>query len=361
MAEASNVNRRQFLSAAASVAGGALGIALPETAKSNGARIPAPVKDLPVEGHLPPLKHALGWLNSPPLERTDLQGKVVLINFWTYTCINSLRTLPYLRAWAKKYQHEGLVVIGVHTPEFSFEHEIDNVRRATKEIRLDYPIAIDSDYAIWRAFENQYWPAFYLVDQNGRIRHHQFGEGEYDSTERAIQQLLGNSGRADAGDELVSVNGLGIEAAADWATVQSPESYLGTDLARNFASRHKGHSYTIPSNLELNHWALEGNWTAGKEAAVLNETHGRIAYRFHARDLHLIMAPPSGSSVRFHVSIDGQAPGVAHGLDVDGEGYGTLAEPRLYQLIRQSKSITDRTFEIEFLAPGAQALDFTFG
>jgi thiol-disulfide isomerase/thioredoxin len=354
--DAMKVDRRQFLRAAAtSFSAGALSIAVPESAKPFGFR-------LPVEGELPSLKHAIGWLNSPPLDGADLRGKVVLINFWTYTCINSLRTLPYVRAWAEKYKEQGLVVIGVHTPEFAFEHDAENVRMMAKEINVRYPIAIDSDYAIWRAFGNQYWPAFYFVDGKGRIRHHQFGEGEYQRSESVIQELLREAGRSDVSRELVFVNGQGIEAAPEWASVQSPETYMGTALAQNFTAARKGHSYVIPPRLELNHWALQGNWSTGQQAVVLNEPSGRIAYHFHARDLHLVMTPPpSGHSVRFRVSIERQAPGAAHGVDVDSEGHGTLSEPRLYQLIRQPTPITDRQFEIEFLDVGAQAFDFTFG
>ncbi len=355
------VNRRRFLTAAARVTTGALGLTLSDTRQLNGDDLRLPVEGLPVKGQIPSLQGAVGWLNSEPLTDSDLHGKVVLINFWTYTCINSLRTLPYLRAWVEKYQRQGLVVIGVHTPEFTFEHDITNVRVAAKKVHVDYPIAVDSDYAIWRAFENQYWPAFYLADQNGRIRHHQFGEGAYEGMESAIQQLLRKAGRGNVSHALVPARGYGIEAAPDWASLQSPESYVGAALAQNFASKRWGRSYQIPSQLKLDHWALEGDWKVGQEAAILNGADGRVAYRFHARDLHMVMAAPPGASVRFRVSLNGQPPGLAHGLDVDGEGYGTLSEPRLYQLIRQPNSITDRQFQIEFMAPGAQVLDFTFG
>ncbi len=335
-----NVSRRQFLTAAGSLTTGALGLMLSETRKLYGTGLRTQLQGLPIERQIPSLPHAVGWLNSQPLTSNDLHGKVVLINFWTYTCINSLRTLPYLRAWAEKYQQQGLMIIAVHTPEFSFEHNIENVRMAAKEIHVDYPIAIDSDYAIWHAFDNQYWPAFYLADQHGRIRHHHFGEGAYERMESAIQQLLLNGGQGDVSRELVSADGYGIEAAPDWANLQSPESYLGLALAQNFASKRKGRSYLFPSQLKPNHWALEGDWKVGQEAAVLNGAVGRIAYRFHARDLHMVMAPPpSGASVRFRVSLDGRSPGLAHGFDVDSAGYGTLSEPRLYQLIRQSGSI----------------------
>ncbi len=344
-------NRRQFMRVATA---GALAMAT-KTSYPSTLR-------LPIEGELPPLKHAIGWLNSPPLDVAELRGKVVLINFWTYTCINSLRTLPYVRAWAEKYRNQGLIVIGVHTPEFAFEHDIKNVRRAAQALNVEYPIAVDSNYAIWRAFSNEYWPAFYFVDAKGRIRHHHFGEGEYQRSERVIQELLRDAGRTDISPELVSFHAQGIEAAPEWASLQSPETYVGTVLAQNFAALRKGRAHVIPSQLKLNHWALEGDWTIGKQAAVLNEANGQIAYRFHARDLHLVMAPPvSGNSARFRVSLDGQPPGPAHGIDVDSQGNGTLSEPRLYQLIRQSQPITDRQFEIKFLDPGAQAFDFTFG
>ena len=349
-----SINRRQLMRVATA---GWLTTVAAEPAKSYRSTL-----RLPVEAKLPSLKHAVGWLNSSPLEAASLRGRVVLINFWTYTCINSLRTLPYLRAWADKYRHQGLVVIGVHTPEFTFEQDRDNIRMATQANKIEYPIAVDSEYAIWRAFSNQYWPAFYFVDAKGHIRHHQFGEGEYQRSESVIQELLRDAGRTDVSREFVPVDAYGIEAAPDWANLHSPETYLGTGLAQNFEGLRNGRSHLIPPQLKLNHWALEGNWAIGKQAAVLNEGQGRIAYRFHARDLHLVMAPlASGHSVRFHVSLDGKPPGPARGIDVDSQGHGTLSEPRLYQLIRQSQPITDHQFEIEFLDPGAQAVDFTFG
>ncbi|MBV8069550.1 MAG: redoxin domain-containing protein [Acidobacteriaceae bacterium] len=346
------IHRRQFMTSAATLAASALGL-VPRLSFSSR---------LPVEGRVPSLKHAVGWLNSPPLELTDLRGDVVLINFWTYTCINSLRTLPYVRAWAEKYKQEGLVTIGVHIPEFGFEHEFANVRTAAAGLRVDYPIAIDSNYEIWRAFGNEYWPAFYFVDASGRIRHHQFGEGEYDRSERVIQGLLNEAGKRDDNHELVFVRGEGIEAAPDWNSLRSPETYIGLALSRNFAGAHSGRSYKMPSQLQLNHWALEGDWTRGEETAVLKQSNGRVAFCFHARDLHLVMAPPApGTSVRFRVSIEGRQPGAAHGGDIDGRGNGSLSQPRLYQLIRQPEPVIDRQFEIEFLDPGAQVLDFTFG
>lgn len=322
---------------------------------------------LPIEGEFPSLGSATGWLNSQPLTAAGLRGKVVLIDVWTYTCINWLRSLPYVRAWAEKYKNQGLVVIGVHAPEFAFEKNIDNVRRAAKDMRVDYPIAIDNDYAIWRALKNEYWPALYFVDARGRIRHHHFGEGEYEKSERIVQQLLTEAGIGGIGRELVSVDARGAEAAADWGSLKSSENYLGYGRTENFASpggagSGKRRVYVAPSQLKLNHWAISGDWTVEKQAARLNKANGQIAYRFHARDLHLVMGPAArGTSVRFRVLIDGRPPGPAHGIDVDDQGYGTLAEQRMYQLIRQPKPIADRLFEIEFLDSGVEAFAFTFG
>jgi thiol-disulfide isomerase/thioredoxin len=326
-----------------------------------------PAVDLPVEGQLPSLAGASGWLNSPPLTAMDLRGRVVLVNFWTYTCINWLRQLPYLRAWAEKYQGGGLVVLGVHTPEFDVEHDLDNVRRAVTELRVDYPVAIDNDYAIWDAFNNRYWPALYFVDAHGRIRHHRFGEGDYEQSEAIIQRMLTEAGTGRIGHELVSVDAGGVEAAADWDSLWSPENYLGYGRTENFASSNGAvldtpHGYAAPARLGLNHWALSGDWTVNRQAIVLNQAEGRILYRFHARDLHLVMAPAGpGSPVRFRVHIDEQPPGAAHGTDVDDQGNGTLTEPRLYQLVRQLGPVSDHTFEITFLDPGVQAYAFTFG
>ncbi len=322
---------------------------------------------LPIEGDFPSLGGATGWLNSPPLTASDLRGKVVVIDIWTYTCINWLRTLPYVRAWTQKYGNQGLVVIGVHSPEFAFEKNVDNVRRAAKDLRVDYPIAIDSDYAIWRALKNEYWPALYIVDAQGRIRHHHFGEGEYEQSERVIQQLLSEAGRSGFGHELVRVDATGAEAAADWDNLNSPENYVGYGRTENFASRggsvsDKPHVYAAPDRLKLNDWALSGDWTMGRQATVLNKPDGRVVYRFHARDLHLVMgAAVRGASVRFRVRIDGQPPGPAHGTDVDEQGNGTVTEQRLYQLIRQPGPVVDRQFEIEFLDPGVETFAFTFG
>jgi thiol-disulfide isomerase/thioredoxin len=322
---------------------------------------------LPVEGGMPSLEGATGWLNSPPLTAAGLRGRVVLVQFWTYTCINWLRTLPYLRAWADRYQQHGLVVIGVHTPEFDFEHDLDNLRQATKDLLVNYPIAIDNDYGIWDAFGNRYWPALYLIDGHGHPRHQLFGEGDYQQAERTIQQLLTETGTGGIGQDLVSVEATAVEAAADWERLWSPENYLGSARTENFASpngavRGTRHGYAIPGRLRLNHWALSGDWTVERQAIVLNEAKGRIAYRFHARDLHLVMAPTvPGRPIRFRIRLDSQPPGAAHGSDVDDQGNGTLTQPRLYQLIRQPGPVADRTFEITFLAPGAQAYAFTFG
>jgi thiol-disulfide isomerase/thioredoxin len=322
---------------------------------------------LPVEGRLPSFDGATEWLNSPPLTAAGLRGNVVLTGFWTYTCINWLRQLPYLRAWAGKYASHGLVVIGVHTPEFPFEHDLGNVRRAVREMEIGYPVAVDNDYAVWSAFANHYWPALYFADAQGRIRHHHFGEGEYQQSEMVIQQLLAEAGTTDHGHELVSVDARGVEAPADWARLRSAENYTGYERTENFASPGgavpgKPHAYEVPAELGLNHWALSGDWTMEDQAATLNEAGGQIAYRFHARDLHLVMGPATpGTAVRFYVRVDGQPPGAARGADVDEEGNGTMTEQRLYQLIRQPSHITDRTFEITFLGPGAQAYAFTFG
>jgi thiol-disulfide isomerase/thioredoxin len=326
-----------------------------------------PASQLPVEGTMPSLDGATGWLSSAPLTAAELRGRVVLVNFWTYTCINWLRTLPYLRAWARKYQDHGLVVLGVHTPEFSFEHDLDNVRQAVRDLGVDYPVAVDNDYAIWNAFANQYWPAFYFVDAQGQIRHHRFGEGDYQMSEMVLQQLL-TQAQSDGVDlDLVSVDPGGVGAAADWASLRSPENYLGDERTQNFVSPTGSildapYAYAAPTRLALNHWALSGDWTVERQAVALNQAGGRILYRFHARDLHLVMAPAGpGTPARFRVLLDGQPPGAAHGTDVDEQGNGALTQPRLYQLVRQPGPVTDRTFEITFLDPGVRAYAFTFG
>jgi thiol-disulfide isomerase/thioredoxin len=317
----------------------------------------APTDYLSVEGHMPSLAGATGWLNSPPLTPAALQGSVVLVDFCTYTCINWLRQLPYVRAWAEKYKDHGLVTLGVHTPEFDVEHHLDNVRRAVKDLRVDYPVAIDNDYAIWDAFANRYWPALYFIDAQGRIRHHRFGEGDYERSEAIIQQLLTEAGTGRIGHDRVAVDPGGVEAAADWDSLWSPENYLGYTRTENFASSNGAvldtpHRYVAPARLALNQWALAGNWTVGRQAIVLNQAEGRILYRFHARDVHLVMGP--ASPIRFQVRIDEQPPGAAH-------GNGTITQPRLHQLIRQPGPISDRTLEITFLDPGVQAYAFTFG
>jgi thiol-disulfide isomerase/thioredoxin len=298
---------------------------------------------------------ATSWLNSPPLNTAELRGKVVLVDFWTYTCINWLHTLSYVRAWAEKYKDQGLVVVGVHTPEFEFEKDLDNVRRAVTAMRVAYPVAVDSNFGVWRAFSNNAWPAVYLLDAQGRIRFRHLGEGEYERTERMIQQLLAEAGNSSVARDLVSVEGRGVEAPPDWANVRTPETYLG-------AARGENRVNAAAASLRLNQWTVSGNWTTRTEAIALQKPGGRIALRFHARDVHLVMGPAGrGSAVRFRVLIDGKPPAAAHGTDVDEKGYGTVTEQRLYQLIRQPKPIVDRTFEIEFLDPGIEVFAFTFG
>lgn len=315
----------------------------------------------------PRLDGAVSWINSPPLTPVGLRGKVVLIDFWTYTCINWRRELPYVRAWAKKYRDKGLIVIGVHSPEFAFEKDVNNVRRAVKAIGIDHPIAIDSDHAIWREFNNAYWPALYFIDANGRIRHRRFGEGDYANSERVLQQLLMEAGAGHIGQDLVSVDASGAEAAASWPDLKSPENYMGYERAANFASpggflAKRRHVYTTPHELRLNQWALQGEWTMRREAVLLGKANGRIAYRFQARDLHLVMGPASREvPVRFRVFIDGNPPGAARGFDVDDQGNGIANEQRMYQLIRQPGPISDRLFEIEFLDSDAEVFAFTFG
>jgi len=325
---------------------------------------------LPVEGTLPSLDGAVQWLNSPPLTAAGLRGKVVLVDFWTYSCINCLRTLPYTTAWARKYAPYGLVVIGVHAPEFAFERDIGNVKKAVHDLGIDFPVAIDNGYSIWRAFNNEYWPAHYFIDAQGRIRHHHFGEGEYAQSERAIQSLLAEAGHPDALNVPLGLAGApakGALAAADSADVRSPETYVGYARAESFASpggvvRDAAHRYDAPAGPDLNGWGLAGTWNVGAERASLAAPDGRIVYRFHARDLHLVLGPgANGQPVRFRVTLDGAAPGDAHGTDADAQGYGTVTGQRLYQLVRQTGAIADRTFAIEFLDPGVDAYAFTFG
>ena len=326
----------------------------------------ASVPSLPSEGEMPPLTGATAWLNSPPLTREALKGKVVVIDFWTYSCINCLRAIPYVRAWAEKYRDQGLVVIGVHSPEFAFEKNVNNVRNAVAQLAIPYPVAIDNDYAIWRAFDNQYWPAHYFIDAEGRIRHHHFGEGDYEGSERVIRQLLAEAGKSGLPGKAVAVDAEGAQAPADMADVRSPETYLGYERAAHFVSpggqvQDGPHVYAVATP-RLNEWALAGDWTIAGEHAQLNAADGQIVYRFHARDLHLVLGPgPDGKPVRFRVTIDGKAPGDSHGVDIDAAGNGVVSGQRLYQLVRQSGPITDRTFEIEFLDPGVQAYAFTFG
>jgi thiol-disulfide isomerase/thioredoxin len=338
-----------------------------ETMAEDTSEVQRVTPELPFETELPSLSGATAWLNSPPLTAAGLRGNVVLIDFWTYTCINWLRTLPYVRVWADKYREHGVVVIGVHSPEFAFEHDLENVRQAAKNMRVSYPIAIDNDFAIWHAFTNHYWPALYFVDAQGHLRSHHFGEGAYEQSEKVLQHLLAEAGIGGFDHELVSVDAQGAEAAADWGSLRSPETYVGGARTEHFASPGgevvgKSRVYAAPARLRHNHWALAGEWTVGRQATVLNSANGRIAYRFHARDLHLVMGPAArGTSVRFRVFIDGQPPGAAPGSDVDEHGNGTVTDQRLYQLIRQPKPIADRQFEIEFLDAGVEAFVFTFG
>jgi thiol-disulfide isomerase/thioredoxin len=324
-------------------------------------------RNMQVGEALPSFAGAVEWFNAKPLTATGLRGKVVLVQFWTYTCVNWLRTLPYVRAWAEKYKDPGLVVIGVHTPEFGFEKNLDNIQRAIKEMGIVYPVAVDSNYAIWNAFGNHYWPALYLADARGRIRYQHFGEGDYEESERVIQRLLVEAGSRGVASGLVTVQPHGLEVAANWDDVESPETFLGYDRTEKFVSPggvipNERHVYGAPSRLDLNSWALAGEWTMGKDVVASGRPGGRIAFRFHARDVNLIMGPKApGASVRFHVLVDGQAPGAGHGGDADAGGFGTVSQQRTYQLLRQPKPIVDRRFEIEFLDPGAEAFDFTFG
>jgi thiol-disulfide isomerase/thioredoxin len=318
------------------------------------------------EGRMPALDGAVGWINTPPLTTPGLRGKVVVVDFWTYSCINWRRQLPYVRAWAQRYGEQGLVVIGVHSPEFGFEHDPDGVQRAARTIQIPYPIAIDSNYAIWQAFHNNYWPALYFIDAQGRIRHHQFGEGEYETSEMVIRQLLAEAGHPQDGP-LVSVDPLGLEAAPDFRDLLTPETYIGYARTHGFESpggpiRDQRSAYAVPPGLRVGQWALAGTWNVGGESAVLEEAGGRIVYHFHARDLHIVMGPArAGSPVRFRVRIDGRPPGDAHGTDVDDQGNGTITDARLYQLIRQPAPVRDREFEIELLDSGAELFSFTFG
>ena len=310
--------------------------------------------------HIPSLAGATAWLNSEPLSPAGLRGQVVLANFWTLTCINWLRQEPYVRAWSEAYRDDGLVVIGVHTPEFSFEHELDGVRQATKERAIDYPVAVDNDYAVWEAFANRYWPALYFVDADGIIRDEHFGEGRYEQSERVIQRLLGVE------RELASVEGTGIEAEADWDQLRTPETYLGYARGERFASPDSAafdqpRAYRLPERLPFNHWAPAGEWTIGAEKVALGEAGGSLAFRFQARDVHLVLSRGAGEPIPFGVLLDGEAPGRSHGEDVGEDGNGLLREGRLYQLVRQRDAVRERTLQITFLEPGAEAYAFTFG
>jgi len=325
-----------------------------------------PAKPVQAEGQFPSLAGATLWLNSPPLTPQALRGKVVLVDFWTYSCINCLRSLPYVKAWAAKYKDHGLVVIGVHAPEFAFQRDPDNVRRAVHDLGVTYPVALDNNLAIWQAFDNNYWPAHYFIDAQGRVRAHHFGEGDYDGSEREIQSLLKEAGYAGVPGGIVNPNAQGAQAGADNIDMQSPETYVGYARGMGFASDHvakdAASDYAVPGRLALNQWGLTGNWTIGPQMTVLNRAPGKISFCFHARDLHLVLGPAGGKTpVHFRVTLDDAAPGVDHGKDCDAQGLGVVTGQRLYQLIRQSGAIRDRTFAIEFLDPGVQAYAFTFG
>ena len=370
VSEAGNAAAQNTTAADSSNTADASGANGPAMAATNNAMVrtaatePAP---LPVEGQLPSLDGAVQWLNSPPLTAQALRGKVVLIDFWTYSCINCLRTLPYVKAWAQKYRDQGLVVIGVHAPEFAFERDINNVKKAVHDLGVDYPVAIDNNYAIWRAFNNEYWPAHYFVDAQGRVRYHHFGEGNYAESERVIQQLLREAGAKQVADNVTDVKASGVQQAPDMSDVRSPETYVGYERAENFASpggavHDKVSDYHAPSMPSLNNWGLAGSWKVGPEQATVAQAGASIVYRFHARDLHLVLGPDAnGKPVRFRVTLDGEAPGDAHGTDVAADGTGTVTSQRLYQLVRQTGDVRDRTFSIEFLDPGASAYAFTFG
>ncbi|AIF47424.1 cytochrome c biogenesis protein DipZ [Dyella japonica] len=334
------------------------------------APAPQPVvkqgEPLPVEGELPSLEGATQWFNTPPLSAQSLRGKVVLVDFWTYSCINCIRSLPYVRGWADKYKDHGLVVIGVHAPEFAFEKDPHNVGKAIKDLGVDYPVALDNDYAIWKGFNNEYWPAHYFIDTQGHIRHHHFGEGEYEQSEDVIRQLLTEAGQKDLPGGYVQPGAQGAEAAGSGDATRSPETYVGYARSENFAGGKVAHddtwTYHAPDTLMVNQWALDGRWTVRDENARLDNANGRIVYRFRGRDLHLVLGPGhDGKPVRFRVTIDGKTPGADHGMDIDADGNGTVTSQRLYQLVRQANGTGERTFEITFLDPGVQAYAFTFG
>lgn len=333
---------------------------------SEKSTVPAAHAALADEGAMPELSGAVAWLNSAPLTRGALRGKVVLVNFWTYSCINSLRELPYIKAWAAKYKDAGLVVIGAHAPEFGFEKERANVENAVRDLKVAFPVPIDSEHRIWNSFRNEYWPADYFIDAKGRIRYHHYGEGEYEKSERVIQELLGANGAKGVDMSLSRVIAEGAEAPPS-DDVRSPETYVGYARAENFASpgrqaRDSAKVYNLPARLALNQWGLGGAWNIRAESAVLEEGRGTIAFRFHSRDLHMVLAPGKNAKpVRFRVKLDGAAPGEDRGGDAKADGAGELRQPRMYQLIRQKGPVRDRTFEIEFLDPGAEAFSFTFG
>lgn len=375
MSDDTMVNRRDFLGAAAF--GMAASLARSPFAGSTlaGERwlgAPDPMRDVTArvlgdEGPFPDLGGAVGWINTAPLTSKSLRGKVVLADIWTYSCINSIRPMPYLKSWAAKYKEAGLVIIGIHSPEFEFEKDRANVEKAVRDMKITYPVAIDSNHGVWQAFNNQYWPADYFIDGKGRIRHHHFGEGDYEASERVLQQLLEENGAAGLDGSLVNISGSGIEAPPDLKDARSPETYVGFNRGENFVSperftRDSRMSYSVPAKLSLNQWALAGSWIVGDEKATSQEASGKIAFRFHSRDLNLVLgAASAGKPVRFRVKIDGTVPGDDHGSDVEANGSGEIHEPRLYQLIRQKDPVADRTFEIEFLDPGAQGYVVTFG
>jgi len=349
------------LAAAAGFGASWLSHAAPAAAESPDA------STLPVERVAPKLDGATAWLNSPPLNSVALRGKVVLVDFWTYSCVNCLRALPHVKAWADKYRDQGLVVVGVHTPEFDFEKDVANVRRAVGELGINYPVAVDSDFRVWRAFDNQFWPAHYFIDAQGRIRHHHYGEGNYEASERVIRELLAEAGHPMADGAYVAATGSGVQMAPDMAQIGSPETYVGYARAERFVSpggqaRDRSRDYAPPVQWSLNQWALGGRWTVHSENAVLGEAGGHILYRFHARDLNLVLGPGrDGKPLRFRVRVDGEPPGANHGSDTDADGNGQVTSQRLYQLVRSSDGVRDRTFEIEFLDPGVEAFAFTFG
>ncbi|TPK66920.1 redoxin domain-containing protein [Mesorhizobium sp. B2-4-15] len=356
-----------LLAAAAGVAGACIAGDLGPWNPTESPRTGSPVTPISEKFELGSIGGPTTWINSQPLTVSQLRGKVVLVDFWTYTCINWRRTLPYLQAWHEKYRSQGLIVIGIHTPEFSFERDLDNVRQAVKEMHIDYPVLTDNDEAVWRAFGNQLWPTLYLIDSEGRVKYRLAGERSYERAEPILRKMLSENGGSNIDPEPAFVKARGFEAAADWTELNSPETYTGYEFTHSFASpqgmvRDRPTAYKVPSQLGLNEWALDGRWTGRKENVVLDEAGGSVTYRFHARDLHLVMGlPAKGTSVKFRILIDGKPPGAAHGLDVDENGDGTISELRLYQLVRQPTPVVDRQFEIKFFGPGVEVYDFTFG